>query len=439
MTMKQLAVAALLLSAAALAQDAPVASLYFHRGPEALVVNAGLADERTLALPLQAPAVRVGAVAAAQDGALLLYCGDDEAATSTVLHAYDLAAERLLWARPLERKGTCTFGWDAFDGDQFFMSVTHYSIYFPQDNEGDVYTAGLYSLADGSLLQTLPLFAAEPQSDYAYAVAYDDGLLTLSIRLSPYKGGDMRPRMYTWDGASLVDVEDDARQLGGFIYSDGVVLHLAHDPRVRIYDPLFYRAKNVLMQTYEGVTAPAAWLPGDVSAMFPQPGGAVLIQYNTERYADDGTISETLSEYVVLRRDGTLEGPQEGLYLDNYYLIYAADFAQAYGPFASADNLAAVMALNPPGRGTACEGEAFSQLVPTYPARIVGGPAGLHAEASASSPTLAELPDEANILVLDGPYCDDEGRLWWHAAYEGQMGYVVELQGADVFAEYAGD
>jgi hypothetical protein len=436
--MKQLAAAALLLSAAALAQDTTVETLYFHRGPETLVVNVGLADERRLNLPLEAPAVRVGAAAAAQDGTLLLYCGDDETATATVLHAYDLAAERLLWARPLERYGACNFGWDAFDGDQFFMSTTHYNIYFPEEGAGDVYTAGIYSLEDGALLQTLPLFATEPQSNYAYAVAFDEGLLTLSIRLSPYKGGDMRPRMYTWDGTSLVDVEDDARQLGGFIYGDGVVLHLAHDPRVRIYDPLFYRANNLLLQTYDGVTAPVAWIAGDVIAMFPQPGGAVLIQYATERYGEDGAIT-TLSEYVVLRRDGTLEGPQEGLYLDNHFLIYAADFAQAYGPFASADNLDDVLALNPVGRGTACEGDAYSQLIPTYPARALGGAASLHAEASTTSPVVAELAAGESLVVLDGPYCNEDGRLWWHVDYEGQMGYVVELQGADVFIEYAGD
>lgn len=393
-----------------------------------IILNAGLSTEERLALPLASDTHEIRGVTASADGTLLFYCADEQGTTdATTLYVYSVAERALRWSRPLERGGFCTFGWDFIDGDRFFMSVTHYSLFFPpEDASGDVYTAGIYRLADGSLIETIPAFATVPQSDHAYANHFVDGFLTLGIGTFPFKGGSIPRDLYLWHEGTLTDIAEDGRAISGALqFDEGVVLYLAYEPRIKTIIFGVGPSENVVMQEFDGVITPLFYVNGVITQLHPLLDGSLAIVYLA--YGGD----EVIEQYVILQRDGSVTA-QVGSPYPDLNLLYTVAYAGSFGPFTSADNLDAVLQA---GYATACEAQIPSRLSFAVEGRVIGGASNLRADASRSSAIVDRVPDGATFQVIGGPFCDAEGILWWHVDYNGQTGYVAELQGDTYLVE----
>jgi hypothetical protein len=394
-----------------------------------IVLNAGLPNEERLALPLTSETQQIARLTASADGTLLFYCANEPGTPdATTLYVYSVAERALRWSRPLERGGFCTFGWDFIDGDRFFMSVTHYSLFFPpEDASGDVYTAAVYRLSDGSLIETIPAFATVPQSDHAYANSFVDGFLTLGIGTFPYKGSIIARDLYLWHEGALADLPEDGRAVAGALqFDEGVVLYLDYEPSIPLVSFGVGSIENVVIQEFDGGVTPLFYVNGWITQLYPLLDGSLAVVYSARRG------DNFVQEHVILQRDGSVSAPRLGSPYPDLALLYTVAYAGSFGPFISADNLDAVLQS---GYGTACEAQIPSRLPFASDGRVIGGPSNLRREAARTSAIIGRVPDGATFSVIGWPSCDAEGILWWFVEYTGQRGYIAELQGDTYFVE----
>lgn len=393
-----------------------------------IILNAGLPTEERLALPLASDTHEIRGVTASADGTLLFYCADEQGTTdATVLYVYSMAERALRWSRPLERGGFCTFGWDFIDGDRFFMSVTHYSLFFPpEDASGDVYTAAIYSLTDGSMIETIPAFATVPQSDHAYANNFVDGFLTIGIGTFPFKQAILQRDLFLWHQHGLIDLPEDGRATTGALqFQEGMVVYLANEPRIRMTVLGVGSIENVVMHEFDGVVTPLLYVKGAITALHPLLDGSLAVVYNRD------VNGEFIEQHIVLQRDGSVSTPQPGSPYPELFLLYSAAYAGMFGPFFSADNLDEVLQS---GYDTPCEQTQPSRLGLGGQGRVIDGASNLRSSPTRSSAVIGRVPDGAVFNVIGGPFCDEEGILWWQVDYNQQAGYLAELQAGDYFA-----
>ncbi len=97
---------------------------------------------------------------------------------------------------------------------------------------------------------------------------------------------------------------------------------------------------------------------------------------------------------------------------------------------------------NPPYSNPLCpqppEGILYTQtrLTAEIQARVSPGlPNNIRAEPNVNAARIGEIPAEGIFIVMNGPSCDDEGRLWWQVNYDGLIGWTAEGRGGEYFVE----
>jgi hypothetical protein len=103
----------------------------------------------------------------------------------------------------------------------------------------------------------------------------------------------------------------------------------------------------------------------------------------------------------------------------------------------------------PPQSNTLCplpqsaglpQGQTFAQtrLAPGIQAQVTPGlPNNLRTEPRPDAELITQVPAEVVFTVVQGPTCDNAGRLWWQIDFDGQIGWTVEwLEGEYVMEPF---
>jgi hypothetical protein len=75
------------------------------------------------------------------------------------------------------------------------------------------------------------------------------------------------------------------------------------------------------------------------------------------------------------------------------------------------------------------QGQTFAQtrLAPGIQAQVTPGlPNNLRIEPRPDAELITQVPAEVVFTVVQGPTCDNAGRLWWQIDFDGQIGWTVE-------------
>jgi hypothetical protein len=85
-----------------------------------------------------------------------------------------------------------------------------------------------------------------------------------------------------------------------------------------------------------------------------------------------------------------------------------------------------------------CSSGQLTRLAPGIRARVTPGDPNVLRTQPATGPNsivIGEIPGGGEFIVVSGPQCGNDGRIWWQVNYNGALGWTAEGEGSVYWLE----